>query len=55
MNIVIRPEKPVDIDAIEQVTIAAFDGKPYSDQTEHLIVNRLRKAGSNVRFTGGCA
>jgi putative acetyltransferase len=46
MNIVIRPEKPVDIDAIEQVTIAAFDGRPYSDQTEHLIVNRLRKAGA---------
>jgi putative acetyltransferase len=42
----IRPETAQDINAIEQVTIAAFDGKPYSDQTEHLIVNRLREAGA---------
>ena len=42
----IRPETPQDINAIEQVTIAAFDGKPYSDQTEHLIIKRLREAGA---------
>jgi len=46
VNILIRPEKPTDVDAIRQVTIAAFDGKPYSDQTEHLIVDRLREAGA---------
>ncbi len=45
MDILIRSERSTDIHAIEQVTIAAFDGKWYSDQTEHLIVNRLREAG----------
>jgi putative acetyltransferase len=42
----IRPETPQDISAIEQITIAAFDGKPYSDGTEHLIIHRLRAAGA---------
>lgn len=42
----IRPETPQDINAIEQITIAAFDSKPYGDQTEHLIINRLREAGA---------
>jgi putative acetyltransferase len=41
----IRLETPQDISSIEKVTIAAFSGKPYSDQTEHFIVNRLREAG----------
>jgi putative acetyltransferase len=40
----IRHEAPQDISAIEKITIAAFGGKPYSDQTEHLIINRLREA-----------
>lgn len=42
----IRTETPQDINTIEQITIAAFNGKPYSDQTEHLIINRLREAGA---------
>jgi putative acetyltransferase len=42
----IRTETPQDINEIEQITVAAFDCKPYSDQTEHLIINRLRKAGA---------
>jgi putative acetyltransferase len=42
----IRPEVPQDINVIEQITIAAFDDKWYSDQTEHLVVNRLREAGA---------
>ena len=42
----IRPETPQDISAIEQVTRSAFDGKPYSNQTEHLVVNGLREAGA---------
>ena len=46
MDVLIRSEKPADIEAIEQVTIAAFDGKWYSDQTEHLVINRLREAGA---------
>ncbi len=40
----IRPETPSDTKVIEQITIAAFSGKPYSDQTEHLIITRLREA-----------
>lgn len=46
MDVLIRSEKSTDIEAIEQITITAFDGKWYSDQTEHLIVNRLREAGA---------
>ena len=42
--ITIRPETPSDYEAIEQITIAAFSGKPYSDQTEHLVIRRLREA-----------
>jgi putative acetyltransferase len=42
--ITIRPETPRDYEAIEQITIAAFSGKPYSDQTEHLVIRRLREA-----------
>jgi putative acetyltransferase len=42
----IRPETSEDIQAIEALTIAAFAGKPYSQQTEHLVVNGLRDAGS---------
>ena len=46
MDVLIRSERPADIDAIDQVTNAAFAGKPYSDQTEGLIVKRLREAGA---------
>ena len=42
----IRPETPQDKGAIEQITLAAFNGKWYSDQTEHLVINRLREAGA---------
>jgi len=43
---IIRPETSQDVNAIEQVTIAAFDGRPYGDGTEHLIINRLRDMGA---------
>lgn len=43
---IIRPESPTDIPAIRDVTIAAFRDHPHSDQTEHLIVDRLRQAGA---------
>jgi putative acetyltransferase len=46
MDVLIRSEKSTDIEAIEQVTIAAFKDRWYSDQTEHLIVDRLREAGA---------
>jgi len=46
MDVLIRSERLTDIETIEQVTVAAFDGKWYSDQTEHLIINRLREAGA---------
>jgi putative acetyltransferase len=46
MDVLIRSENSTDVAAIEQVTIAAFKGRWYSDQTEHLIVNRLREAGA---------
>jgi putative acetyltransferase len=42
----IRPETSRDIQAVEALTIAAFAGKPYSQQTEQLVVNGLRDAGS---------
>lgn len=44
----IRPETPQDRDAIEKVHVAAFATCPYSRQTEHLIVNRLREDGAVV-------
>jgi putative acetyltransferase len=42
----IRTETSQDINAIEQITVAAFDGKWYSDQTEYLVIKRLREAGA---------
>ena len=42
----IRPETLQDINAIEQVTFAAFNGKPYSSKTEYLVVNELRKSAA---------
>jgi putative acetyltransferase len=46
MDVLIRSEKPTDKGAIRKVTAEAFAGKPYSNQTEHLIVNALRDAGA---------
>ncbi|MCC7118543.1 MAG: N-acetyltransferase [Anaerolineales bacterium] len=46
MEALIRSEMQTDIEGIEKITLAAFTGKPYSNQTEHLIVNELRKAGA---------
>ncbi|QEN86746.1 N-acetyltransferase [Labrys sp. KNU-23] len=42
----IRPERADDIDAIRAVTKAAFDGRPYSSQTEAAIVDTLRAEGA---------
>jgi putative acetyltransferase len=42
--VIIRPEKVDDENRIGAVTEAAFAGKPYSDQTEAQIIERLRAA-----------
>ena len=41
---IVRPETHGDLDAIREVSIVAFQGHPYSQQTEHLIVEALRLA-----------
>lgn len=43
--LLIRKEKKSDIDAITEVTIAAFKDMPVSNQTEHFIIKSLRDAG----------
>lgn len=45
-EILIRDEGPGDAAAIRAVTLAAFEGKPYSQQTEAAIVDALRAAGA---------
>ena len=44
-NCLIRPETPKDIEAIQQVTEAAFLHAAHTDHTEQFIVNALRRAG----------
>jgi len=43
---IVRPEAPGDFAAIRSVNIAAFLHHPFSQQTEHLIVEALREAGA---------
>lgn len=43
---IVRKEEASDVDAIFAVTAAAFEGHPYSHQTEPFIVNALRAAGA---------
>jgi putative acetyltransferase len=42
--VIVRPETDRDLDGIREVNIVAFRGHPYSQQTEHLIVEVLRAA-----------
>lgn len=44
MNILIRQETTADHPAITQIIKSAFKTEPFSDQTEHLLVARLRKS-----------
>ncbi|HBX38237.1 MAG TPA: GNAT family N-acetyltransferase [Pseudohongiella sp.] len=44
--VIIRPETQADIEAIEEVIVAAFEDMPYSDHTEQIIVRQLRDAGA---------
>ncbi len=46
MNIIIRNEKESDIEAILQITKAAFQNHPYSHQTEQFIITALQKANA---------
>ena len=41
---IVRPETSRDLDGIREVDIVAFQGHPYGQQTEHLIVEALRAA-----------
>jgi putative acetyltransferase len=43
---IIRNEKPSDLEAISNVTLAAFQTCPYSRQTEPFIITALREAGA---------
>jgi putative acetyltransferase len=43
---IVRPEQVGDLDAIGVVTQAAFRDVPYSDHNEHLVIERLRRAGA---------
>jgi putative acetyltransferase len=43
---IVRPEAAADVDAITEVTEAAFEGHPYSAGTEQFIVLALRRAGA---------
>ncbi len=43
---IIRKEKNADLEAITEVTKAAFENHPISRQTEHFIINALRSAGA---------
>lgn len=42
----VRPETPRDHAAIQAINIDAFASHPFSQQTEHLIVNALRDANA---------
>lgn len=45
-SVIIRPECASDEAAIERITVLAFRDVEHSDQSEHLIVNKLRRAGA---------
>ena len=42
----IRDERPADAPTIHALTEAAFEGRPFSDQTEARVVDALRAAGA---------
>jgi putative acetyltransferase len=45
-TLIIRAEVPEDIDRIANVTRKAFVDRPHSRQTEHFIINELRRANA---------
>jgi len=44
MNMIVRKEKPSDVDSIEKITIQAFLNAPHTDHTEQFIIRALREA-----------
>lgn len=42
----VRPETPLDLDAIRHINVIAFEDHPLSEHNEHLIVDALREAGA---------
>lgn len=46
MNIIIRPERAADIDAISSLTKEAFANCPHGNHTEQFIITALRKANA---------
>jgi putative acetyltransferase len=46
LQVSIRSERDSDVGAIDTVTREAFASQPFSNQTEHLIVQSLRSAGA---------
>jgi len=44
MNVIIRNERPDDINAIARLTQAAFENEEHSSHTEQFIVNALRRS-----------
>lgn len=46
MNLLIRSETAADIDAISDVTEAAFRNHPHSKQTENFVIHALRKTNA---------
>lgn len=46
INMIIRSETQSDVEAIYNVTKAAFENHPHSNHTEQFIVNALRAAGA---------
>lgn len=44
VNTTYRQETPADHRAVEELILKAFSTAPHSDQTEHQLVSRLRKA-----------
>jgi len=45
-RMIIKGEKPSDIEAIAEVTKVAFEDHSFSQQTEHFIIRDLRAAGA---------
>ena len=46
VDVIIRPERPDDIEAISTITEMAFRTCPYGEHTEQLIIEALRRAGA---------
>ncbi len=49
MKLKIKPEDKSDIESVYHIVKKAFEGKEYSDQTEHLLVDKLRASTSFIK------